>query len=228
MVQDVADEAPLLLQYTPFKYKQPTRLWLANAPPGTPTQLSKSMRQGDGLGPANYGCFSLKPLRATMLAHPHAPPLAYLDDTNSKAGSNKPADHTLLGVLICIRSVVYGNAQCCQQQCCQHCASVLALQVAGENSMEVLQRAMQNSHRKCTALVVTLDPSVGARCMLAALCTQAVLHGGAQRGAIRSAVLMAGSTRSAEVQRSLVRCTGVLLSHLVSLPTPGWVPNRFV
>ena len=140
--------------------------------------------------------------------------------TNSKAGSNKPADHTLLGVLICIRSVVYGNAQCCQQQCCQHCASVLALQVAGDNSMEVLQRAMQNSHCKCTALVLTLDPSVGARCMLAALCTQAVLHGGAQQGAIRSAVLMAGSTRSAEVQRSLVRCTGVLLSHLVSLPTP--------
>ena len=40
--------------------------------------------------------------------------------TNSKAGPNKPADHKLLGVLICIRSVVYGNAQCCQQ----HCASV--------------------------------------------------------------------------------------------------------
>ena len=80
MLQDVADEAPVLLQYTAFKYKQPTCLWLANAPPGTSPQLFKSIRQGDGLGPAYYGCFSLKPLRATMLAHPHAPPLAYLDD----------------------------------------------------------------------------------------------------------------------------------------------------
>ena len=80
MLQDVEDEAPLLLQYTAFKYKQPTRLWLANAPPGTPPQLSKSIRQGDGLGPAYYGCFSRKPLRATMLAHLRAPPLAYLDD----------------------------------------------------------------------------------------------------------------------------------------------------
>ena len=76
--------------------------------------------------------------------------------TNSKAGPNKPADHTLLGVLICIRSVVYGNAQCRQQRC----ASVLALQVAGDNSMEVLQRAMQNSDCKCTALVVTLNDTL--------------------------------------------------------------------
>ena len=52
-------------------------------------------------------------------------------------------------------------------------AQVLALQVAGDNSMEVLQRAMENSHCKSTALVVTLDSSVGARCMLEALCTQA-------------------------------------------------------
>ena len=45
-------------------------------------------------------------------------------------------------------------------------------------------------------------------------------------------MLTAGSTRRAEVKRSLVRCTGVLLSWCRYPPKlgthPGWVPNRFV
>jgi len=90
LLQDVADEAPQLLTYTAFKYKQPTRLWLANAPPGTPPQLSMSIRQGDGLGPAYYGCFSVKPLRAVAQAHPDAPPIAYLDD-NTLVGEPEAA-----------------------------------------------------------------------------------------------------------------------------------------
>ena len=79
------------------------------------------------------------------------PSMRSVTRTNSNAGPNKLDVHTLLDVLRCIRTVVYGNAQCCQQhaQGCLHC------KLQATTAWEVLRRAMQISHCKCTALVVT-------------------------------------------------------------------------
>ena len=81
LFREIAEVEPRLLPFAVASFAKPTRLWPANAPPGTPPVMRRTgMLQGSSIAPAAFGIDTLRVLHMLREQHPQAGAVAYLDD----------------------------------------------------------------------------------------------------------------------------------------------------